>query len=204
MRRGIKVAVWAAVFLASAGVGAYIAANTDPFPPGVDRPGASPTSKESVTPSPSPAPLSVNWVGRLKSSTYHQLYVGGRCTTTWQGSLRFTVAESGKVEGRGAATLAGRLRCDFPIAQVQLRRVSLAVAGRLREGRLTLHLTQTAIYPSNGQDFGGFVAFLPARITLTVRKDAVTDRIDRQRVDEQGRGVYFWSTAFRLRVSVPS
>ena len=40
MRRGVKVAAWAAVFLACAGVGAFIAAHTDPFPPGVDRPSA--------------------------------------------------------------------------------------------------------------------------------------------------------------------
>ena len=40
MRKGVKVAAWVAVFLACAGVGAYVAAHTDPFPPGVDRPGA--------------------------------------------------------------------------------------------------------------------------------------------------------------------
>jgi hypothetical protein len=200
MRRGIKVAVWAAVFLACAGVGAFIAAHSNPFPPGVDRPGASPTESVSVTPSPSPAPVPVKWSGSLRSFTYHQLYVGGRCTTKWRGSLRFTVAESGRVEGSGAATLAGPLECDFPIAQVQVRRVTLAVSGRVREGRLTLHLTQTAISPSSGHDFGGFVAFLPVRITLTVRHDAASDRFDRQHVDEQGRGVYSWLTSVRLRL----
>ncbi len=198
MHKGIKVAVWAAVFLACAGVGAFIAAHSNPFPPGVDRPGASPTAIVSFTPSPSPAPLPVKWAGSLQSSTYHQLYVGGRCTTRWRGSLRFTVAGSGKVEGKGAATLAGHLECDFPIAQVQVRRVTLAISGRVREGRLTLHLTQTAISPSSGHDFGGFVAFLPVRITLTVRHNAASDRFDRQHVDEQGRGVYSWSTSVRL------
>lgn len=202
MHKGIKVAVWAAVFLTCAGVGAFIAAHTDPFPPGVDRPGASPIASVSVTPSPSPAPVPVKWVGKLQSSTYHQLYVGGRCTTRWRGSLRFTIAESGHVEGNGAATLAGSLECDFPIAQVQVRRVALALSGQVREGRLTLHLTQTAIVPSSAHDFGAFVAFLPVRITLRVRHDAASDRVERQRVDEQGRGTYFWSTRFRLeRVS---
>ncbi len=43
MHRVLKVAAWAALFLACAGVGAYIAAHSDPFPPGVDRPGASPS-----------------------------------------------------------------------------------------------------------------------------------------------------------------
>ena len=198
MHKGIKVAVWAAVFLTCAGVGAFIAAHTDPFPPGVDRPGASPTESVSLTPSPSPAPVPVKWSGSLRSSTYHQLYVGGRCTTDWRGSLRFTIAESGKVEGKGAAHLSAPLACDFPIAQVQVRRVTLALTGRVRGGRLTLHLTQTAISPSSGHDFGGFVAFLPVRISLTVHHDAARDRFGRQHVDEQGRGVYSWSTSVRL------
>lgn len=202
MHKGIKVAVWAAVFLACAGVGAFIAAHTDPFPPGVDRPGASPTGSVSVTPSPSPTSVSVKWVGRLRSSTYHQLYVGGRCTTRWRGSLHFTVADSGAVEGRGSAHLSSPLECDFPIAQVQVRRVALALTGRVRAGRLTLHLAETAISPSSGHDFGGFEAFLPVRIAFTVRHDAVSERVVRQRIDEQGRGTYFWSTGFRLgRVS---
>lgn len=198
MRRGVKVAVWAAVFLACAGVGAFIAAHSNPFPPGVDRPGASPTGSVSATPSPSPAPVLVKWVGSLRSFTYHQLYVGGRCTTRWRGYLRFTVADSGRIEGSGAAHLSGPLMCDFPIAQVQVRRVALNLSGRVLDGRLTLHLVQAAISPSSGHDFGAFDAFLPVRITLTVRHDAVSERVVRQRVDEQGRGVYFWSTGFRL------
>ena len=198
MHKGIKVAVWAAVFLTCAGVGAFIAAHTDPFPPGVDRPGASPTESVSVTPSPSPAPVSEKWAGSIRSSTYHQLYVGGRCTTAWQGSMRFTIEDSGTIQGNGVAHLSGPLQCDFPIAQVQVRRVTLAVSGRLRGGRLTLHLTQTAISPSSGHDFGGFIAFLPVRITLAVRHDAASDHFNRQHVDEQGRGVYSWLTSVRL------
>jgi hypothetical protein len=202
MHKGVKVAAWAAVFLACAGVGAFIAAHSNPFPPGVDRPGASPTESVSVSPSPSPAKVPVKWVGSLQSLTYHQLYVGGRCTTTWRGSLHFTIAESGGVKGRGAAHLSGPLSCDFPIAQVQVQRVALALSGRVLDGRLTLHLAQTAISPSSGHDFGGFNAFLPVRVMLTVRHDKVSERVVRQRIDEQGRGTYFWSTGFRIaRVS---
>ena len=40
MRRAVKVLLWIAVFAACFGVGAYVAAHTDPFPPGVDDPGA--------------------------------------------------------------------------------------------------------------------------------------------------------------------
>jgi hypothetical protein len=198
MHKGIKVAVWAAVFLACAGVGAFIAAHSNPFPPGVDRPGASPSASVSVAPSQSPQPLPIKWVGSLKSFTYHQLYVGGRCTSRWGGYLRFTVADSGRIEGSGAAHLSGPLECDFPIAQVQTRRVALVLTGRVQGGRLTLRLVPTGISPSSSHDFGGFDPFLPVRITVTVRHDAVNERVVRQRIDEQGRGTYFWSTAFDI------
>ena len=56
MRRWVKVAAWAAVFLACAGIGAYIAAHTDPFPPGVDRQGESPFPTVSPSTSPTPGP----------------------------------------------------------------------------------------------------------------------------------------------------
>ena len=36
MRRSLKVAAWAAAFLAAAGIGAVIAAHSNPFPPGVE------------------------------------------------------------------------------------------------------------------------------------------------------------------------
>lgn len=194
MRRGIKVAAWAVVFLASAGVGAYIAAHTDPFPPGVDRPGASPIPTATPTSSPSPEA----WVGNLRSVTYHDLYVGGRCTTRWRGNIRFTVAATGMIDGTGAVRLLGTLRCDFPIAQTQVRRFGLVISGRILEGGMALRLAQVSIDPTNGQDFGAFGAFLPARMLLATRDDAVNERIDRRRVDEQGRGIYSWSTTFEL------
>jgi hypothetical protein len=200
MHRGVKVAAWAAVFLACAGVGAYVAAHSDPFPPGVDRPGASPTQSVTLTPSAPPGP--VEWIGTIRSFTYHQLYVGGRCTTRWRGNLRFSVDDAGAVAGRGAARLFGTLACDFPIAQVQVRRVGLEVTGHLRDDRLVLHLAQASIQPAGGHDFGAFGAFLPVRVALAVRDDAARDRIVRHRVDEQGRGAYFWLTAFDVgRVS---
>jgi len=196
MRKALKVAAWSSVFLACAGVGAYIAAHSDPFPPGVDRPGAPALASASASPGGSPA--SEPWVGSFRSFTYHQLYVGGRCTTRWRGDLRFTVDAQKAVEGTGAARLFGRLECDFPIAQVQAERVELAITGRLRGGRLTLHLSQMGIDPLSARDYGGFVALLPVRVTLSARNGAAEDRVIRRRVDEEGRGVYFWSTGLQL------
>jgi hypothetical protein len=202
MRRGVKVAAWTAVFLACAGVGAYIAAHSDPFPPGVDRPGESPfpTETPSATPTSSPSPEPVAWIGSLRSFTYHDLYVGGRCTTRWHGNIRFTVDTVGRLAGTGAARLYGKLDCDFPIAQTQARRVGLGITGRIRDGRLTMRLSQTSIDPTNGHDFGAFGPFLPVRIELRLRDHAADARIVRRRVDEQGRGLYFWSTRFQLAV----
>jgi hypothetical protein len=197
MRKPLKVAAWAALFLACAGVGAYIAAHSDPFPPGVDRPGGS--NSVSVSPSGSPTPAPVDrWVGSLRSFTYHQLYVGGRCTTRWTGRLRFNISDTGSVQGRGVAHLVGGLVCDFPIAQVQVRRVAFDMLGRLRGTNLTLRLEPRSIQPVSARDYGGFVALLPVRITLPVRNDAASGRVLRRKVDEEGRGIYFWSTGFQL------
>ena len=195
MRRGVKVAAWAAVFLACAGVGAYIAAHSDPFPPGVDRPSA---SSSLATPSASPQP--VVWAGSVKSVTYHELYVGGRCTTRWRGNLRFTANDQGEIDGTGRMRLLGKLRCDFPIAQTQIRRFGLVVSGRILDGGMALRLAQASIVPSNGRDFGAFGVFLPFRTLLATKDDAVNVTIDRRGVDEQGRGIYSVSTTFNLHV----
>ena len=202
MRRGVKVAAWAAVFLACAGVGAFIAAHTDPFPPGVDRPGESPVASGSptATPTSSPSPVAVEWVGSLRSFTYHDFYVGGRCTTRWRGNLRFTVDPAGRIVGTGIARLYGKLECDFPIAQTQTRKVGLGITGRIRDGRLNLRMTQMSVDPTNSHDFGGFGPFLPVKIDLRLHNDAADGRVVRRRVDEQGKGLYFWSTGFQFAV----
>ena len=189
------MAAWAAVFLACAGVGAYIAAHSDPFPPGVDRPTG---SSGPATPSSPPQP--VVWAGSMKSVTYHELYVGGRCTTRWRGNIRFTVNDQGEIDGMGRMRLLGKLRCDFPIAQTQVRRFELAVHGRILNGGMALRLTQVSIDPTNGRDFRSFGAFLPFHTLLATKDDAVDMTIDRRRVDEQGRGIYSVSTTFELHV----
>lgn len=59
-------------------------------------------------------------------------------------------------------------------------------------------LSQASIDPTNGHDFGAFGAFLPIKMLLATHHGTVHERIDRQRVDEQGRGLYSWSTLFDL------
>lgn len=199
MRTPLKVAAWAAVFLGSAGIGALIAANTDPFPPGVDRPGAPPTGSV-LTPLPTPTPVVrlVRWTGTLSSSTEHRLYYGGTCATRWTGNLRFTVNGTGWVRGAGAARLVGGAACTFPTAQVQIRTVRLSVAGSLRNRRLVLRLDRTAVVPADALDLGGFLPILPQQVVISVRGGSASGSAQRQRTDEEGRGTYLWSTRFRL------
>ena len=200
MSKPVKVAAWAAVFLACAGVGAFIAAHTNPVPPGVDRPSAVATPTPTPTSNPTPAPD--RWRGTLRSFTYHRLYVGGRCLTRWRGAVRFTIQADGKVDGGGTAHLLGKLACDFPIAQIQAERVRLAVSGRLRGQRLTLVIDAASLEPGDAQDFGGFVPMLPQRLVLPLKGQSASVRVTRQRVDEQGRGLYFWSTGLQLYVVI--
>jgi hypothetical protein len=197
MRRWIKVAVWTAVFLTCGGAGAYYAAHSNPFPPGVDRAGVSPFPTD--TPSPSPTPVPEVWTGTFRSTSYHQLYVGGRCTTRWQGTFHFTVSDTGKLTGQGHAHILGKLVCDFPIAQIQTRLALIDVAGRRTGARLMVLISPSTLSPKGSNDFGGFLAMLPARLTLRIRGAHASDRTTRSRLDDEGRGTFFWSTGFQVR-----
>jgi hypothetical protein len=199
MPRIARVAIWATAFLAAAGAGAYIAAHSNPFPPGVEDPGARSVSPSSVSPSPA-APD--RWVGRLRSSTYHQLYVGGRCATRWRGRVHLTVDRT-EVIGAGNIRLLGQLACDFPVAQVQIDHVVLGIEGRIHGDRIVLILRVRSVEPfASSQDYGGFLQELPTRLALPVRGGRAAVHVTRRSVDEQGRGTYVWSTGLRLeRVS---
>src|SRR5687768_5721708 len=113
MRRVVKVAAWTAAFVAAAGAGALVAANTNPFPPGVDRPGEGTGASPQPTTTPSPEPEPERWRATLRSFTFHELYVGGRCVSRWSGVLRFTIDPDGRAQGAGRARLRGDLDCDF-------------------------------------------------------------------------------------------
>jgi len=153
VRRWVKLFVWSSVFLLCAGAGAYVAAHTNPFPPGVEDPGARPT-----TPPPtSPAPTAQRWNLVMYSATRHDLHVGGSCRSGWRTTGLITIDPDGSVSGDARARLSG-WSCDFPVAQVQTRLVQLIVSGRSSDGRVTLRFRRSGVTPAGSQDLGGFTA----------------------------------------------
>jgi hypothetical protein len=167
VRRWAKLFVWSGVFLLCAGAGAYVAAHTNPFPPGVEDPGARPT-----TPIPtSPAPTAQRWNLVMYSATRHDLHVGGSCRSGWRTTGLITIDPDGSVSGDARARLSG-WSCDFPVAQVQTRLVRLIVSGRSSDGRVTLRFRRSGEMPAGSQDLGGFTA----TIGLLEPKIPVADR----------------------------
>jgi hypothetical protein len=153
----VKVLAWIAVFAACAGVGAYIAAHTNPFPPGVEDPGVRPTASPTVSPSEDPGG---SWLVRIDTRTFHDLFVGGRCAASWRIDVGIA-ATQGPIDGAGAAVLKGELRCDEPTAQIQAERIDLRAVGRLRDGELRFHLEETGVDPAGAQELSGFLETIP-------------------------------------------
>ena len=149
--------LWLGVFGVCAGVGAFVAAHTNPFPPGVADPGSRPT-----TPAPtSPAPVDQRWSFGMITTSYHQFHVGGRCRSAWETTGALTIDADGTAIGRATSRLIKALpACDFPVAQVQTRTVGLAIAGERRGKLLILHLTEVSRAPTGSQDLGGFTSTL--------------------------------------------
>ncbi len=161
MRRTVKIVAWVAAFAACAGVGAFVAAHTDPFPPGVEDPGVVRTLTPTPTPLTSPTgPTGPKWSGGAGAKTQHILFVGGTCASDWRLSLRFTVEAAGAVRGAGIARLEGKLRCDFPTAQAEARSVALRVSGREQGDVLHLTLAAGSFSPAGSNDFGGLTQTL--------------------------------------------
>lgn len=167
MRRVVKVLIWVAVFAACAGVGAFVAAHTDPFPPGVEDPGA--VSPLSPTPSISTSPSGPQWSGGASAQTRHVLFVGGSCASDWQLRLAFGVNAAGIVQGTGRATLQGNLRCDFPTAQTEASTIALRVGGHQVGSTLRLTLDTTGFAPTGSGDFGGLTHTLVRFPPLTIQ-----------------------------------
>jgi hypothetical protein len=184
MRRAVKVVLWVAVFAACFGVGAYVAAHTDPFPPGVEDPGARPDpSGTSTEPTGDGA-----WVVQIEMRTYHDLYVGGRCAANWRAEVALEIADPA-LTGNGAAVLKGELRCDEPTAQVQADRIELIAVGTVQADELRFRLEDTARSPVGAQDLSGLVKTLPTlRFQLPLR-DGATATFDIT-VPDGDRGTY--------------
>jgi hypothetical protein len=187
--KGAKIGMWVVVLAVCAAGGAFAASRSDPFPPGVEDPGARPTGSGSTpTGGPTSSPQPVDLEVELRVDSQHELHVGGTCVSNWRGSLplRFTGAD--RLTGRGEVLLeAGG--CEFDTAQVQTVLVTVDVGASLRGDVLRLRFDEVASAPAGSVDLGGFVATLPA-IRPVVRLDGgegrVTVRVERPDGD-QGR-----------------
>jgi hypothetical protein len=182
MPKAVKVLLWISAFLACAGVGAYVAAHTDPFPPGVDDPGAN-----SVGPVSTEVP-SGGVLVQIDVRTFHDLYVGGRCAISWRIDLGLG-ATDGEIDGSGVATAKGELRCDEPTAQVQADALNLAATGTIEDGELHFRLDETGRSPVGAQELTGFAKTIPTlRFELPAHEGA-TAPIDVE-VPDRDRGTY--------------
>jgi hypothetical protein len=193
VKRVLTVAVWAAVFLGAAGIGAFVAAHTDLFPPDVSGATGTPSSG---APTGGPAADDPTWTGVIRSNTYHDLYVGGRCSTRWVTRLTFDLLDGGRIAGTGTAKLETDLECTFPNAQVNVEEIEVTVAGSwdARGFRIRLHAGDRA--PAGTIDYGGFESTVLAKdasAEMTVPLDThrlASGSVGMEREDDQGRGTY--------------
>ena len=164
MRALGKVVLWGLILLACAGVGAFLASRSNPFPPEVapERPTPTPAEEE-------PA----RWILMLTSRTTHTVRVGGACTSDWRMRARIRVTPEGTVLGRGRARLQPGAGCDFETAQVQARAVRVRVVGQRIGDGLRLMFRVEELEPTGAQDLGGLVETIPEmRFTIAERDGA--------------------------------
>jgi hypothetical protein len=184
MRRAAKVVLWVAVFAACFGIGAYVAANTDPFPPGVEDPGARPDPEAA----PSRAPDEGTWTVQIEVRTYHELYVGGRCAANWQVEMVLDMTGPA-IAGTGPATLKGELRCDESTAQIQADQIEFEAIGTSADDELRFRLSDTSRSPVGAQDLSGLVKTLPTLRFRLPPHDGATASFDIT-VPDGDRGTY--------------
>jgi len=146
--------VWVAVFALAAVAGAFVAAHTNPFPPGVEQPGAlaGPTS--------SPQPES--WTLLMTSRNVHELHVGGTCSSRWRTVGVLVVTPDGEVTGTGRSVAQARASCSFATAQVQARALPLDVSGHVAGASMVLAFHPAGPFtPAGSLDLGGSTNVLP-------------------------------------------
>ena len=197
MRTPVKVLVWTLVFAGCAGLGAYVAAHTDPFPPGVTDPGERPSSSVTTSSSatPSPTPEAGRWQLRARVLTDHVLHVGGVCRSDWDVQALLRERLDGRLSGDGLATVRPGAGCDFPTADVQARTVLLHVRGTRTQRTTTLRFTLAEPpRPAGSKDLGAFVEL--------VEVVGVPVRLDPPFVVERGDGNDgTYRAAWRSRIS---
>lgn len=183
--------MWALVFAACAAVGAVVAANTNPFPPGVDDPGARSSTGPSVEATDEPAvgePAGEAWLVRIDARTYHDLLVGGRCAANWRIDIGIAVAD-GPIDSAGTGALKSELRCDEPTAQVQAEHIELRAVGGLRDGELHFRVYQTGRSPAGSQELSGFIETIPTLRFVVLARDGATTSFDRE-LPDGGQGTF--------------
>ena len=192
MRGWEKAFLWTGILLLCAGVGAFIASRTNPFPPGVRDPVAPP----SESPSPSTVDL-VRWSLTMSSRTTHTYHVGGSCTSDWRLEAEIELTGSSRVDGRGVARLQPGAKCDFPSAQVQARRVVVAIVG-VRDGdELALRFQDAGRKPAGSQDLGGFLKTLET-LRFSIPERAGAEASKPKRIEDPEGEVYASVTTIRL------
>jgi hypothetical protein len=192
MRTLARVAIWVVVLLACAGVGAFIASRSNPFPPGVPDPGASSPSR-----SPESNEPAARWTLGMVSRTTHTFRVGGSCKSNWRMRTRISVDDDGRVRGRGTARLLPGATCDFPSAQVQTERVAMKVAGARDGDELRLRFRETDRSPVGSQDLGAFLKLLP-RMRMAVGERAGAAGSRPWRLEDPEDEIYAAVTSVRL------
>jgi hypothetical protein len=191
VRGWLKVLMWAGILLLCAGIGAFVASRSNPFPPGVPDPGAVPSE------SPSPSEVEVRSL-RLVSRTAHTYHVGGSCTSDWEMATDVRISPAGRVRGSGVARLRPGNACDFPSAQVQARRVVLRVTGRTNGAEVVIRFRTGKVIPSASQDLGAFVDTIETvRFSLTGR--AVARQSKAKQITTPNGDVFASTTTVRLR-----
>lgn len=151
MPKPLKVGIWVVVFALCAGVGAFVASRSNPFPPGVEDPGA----HQTLTPTPTqPAPTA--WDLTMHVDSQHTLHEGGACHSDWDVSGTVEIQPNGEASGVGDAKLAAPASCDFAQSQVQTKELRLVITGDRAAGVLKLSFSEGGRTPVGSQDLGGF------------------------------------------------
>ncbi|HZD80821.1 MAG TPA: hypothetical protein VE646_12390 [Actinomycetota bacterium] len=140
------------------------------------------------------------WTGTIVTRSWHDLYVGGRCSSDWRTAISVRERD-GALTGSGTAvrTSTGP-PCPFPVAQLQIHRFLLRVEGTVSGRQLTLRLHERSTVPSVGaDDLGGFrTTTLGTVLHLQVRGGRVVQHL-RLEAPDQDRGTFGSSNAVRLR-----